>query len=276
MVSVATGANGNVALECRVRDANPPPRIQWFDGNDMPLIEVTNNNLLRFLDNGRYLLIRTLTAAQVNTNYYCSVTNVRLHETMRSPTTYDLDPTLGSNEIMIYKSFVDRTLTLVGGGSGTVQWSYIAGAGTGVMVFGLVSCRRRQTAPTPGQTLILSQVGGVIEETIPRGGDNIPSVAESVTFEVSCPLVGDRLVNTSRATLTVLGRCQGNSMLCSTVVLIPPPPPPPPPHTHTHTHTILHTQSPHKSRCGLLVTWSSWWEGQSLSPVGRPGSPHLK
>ena len=208
VVSVATGENGNVALECRVRDASPPPQIQWFDENDMPLTEVTTNNLLRFLDNGRYLLIRTLTTAQVNTNYYCSVTNVRFHETMRSPTTYDLDPTLGSNEIMIYKSFVDRTLTLVGGGPGTVQWSYIAGAGTGVTIFGLVTCQRRQTAPTPGQTLILSQeVGGVIEETIPRMEDNIPSVAESVTFEVSCPLVGDGQTNTSRATLTVLGRC---------------------------------------------------------------------
>ena len=166
------------------------PEFNGLMGNDMPLIEVTNNNLLRFLDNGRYLLIRTLTAAQVNTNYYCSVTNVRLHETMRSPTTYALDPTLGSNGFMIYKSFVDRTLILVGGGSGTVQWSYIAGAGTGVTVFGLVTCRRKQTAPTPGEIpgLILSQeVGGVIDDTISTVDDNIPSVAESVTFEVSCP-----------------------------------------------------------------------------------------
>ena len=242
MVSVATGTNGNVALECRVRDANPPPQIQWFDENDMPLTEVTTNNLLRFLDNGRYLLIRTLTTAQVNTNYYCSVTNVHFHETMRSPTTYDLDATLGSNEIMIYKSFVDRTLILVGGGTGTVQWSYIAGAGTGVGVFGLVTCRRRQTAPTPDPTLglILSQeLGGVIDDTISTVDDNIPSVAESVTFEVSCPLVGDGQTNTSRATLTVLGRCRDSSVLCSTVVVIPPPPPPPPPpHTHTHTHSL--------------------------------------
>ena len=246
MVSVATGANGNVALECRVRDANPPPQMQWFDENDMPLTEVTTNNLLRFLDNGRYLLIRTLTTAQVNTNYYCSVTNVHFHETMRSPTTYDLDPTLGSNEIMIYKSFVNRTLILVGGGTGTVQWSYIAGAGSGVEVFGLVTCRRTRigSTSTPRQTLILSQeVGGVIDETIPRGGDIIPSVAESVTVEVSCPLVGAGQTNTSRATLTVLGRCRDNSVLCSTVVVIPPPPPPPPPPTHTHTHTLSYTHS---------------------------------
>ena len=239
VVNVATGANGNVALECRVRDANPPPQIQWFDGNGM-LTEDMTNNRLRFLDNGRYLLIRSLTTAQVTTNYYCSVTNVHLHETMRSPTTYDLDPTLGSNDFMIYKSFVDRTLTLVGGGPGTVQWSYIAGAGTGVMVFGLVTCRRRQTAPTPGEIpgLILSQeVGGVIDDTISTVDDNIPSVAESVTFEVNCPLVGDGRTNISRATLTVLGRCRDSSMLCSTVVVIPPPPP----HTHTHTHTHTHS-----------------------------------
>ena len=87
MVIVTTDDGGDdVALECNVRDANPPPQIQWRDGNGNLLTEAMTNNLLRFLDNGRYLLIRGLTDAQVNTNYQCEVINARLHETVRSPT----------------------------------------------------------------------------------------------------------------------------------------------------------------------------------------------
>ena len=124
VVNVSTGADADVALECRVRGAIPPPQIQWFDGTGMPLTEDRTNNVLCFLDNGRYLLIGRLMAAQVDTNYYCNVTNVRLHETVRSPTTYDLAPVLGADGFMIYKRFISRTLILTGG-STMVDWSYI-------------------------------------------------------------------------------------------------------------------------------------------------------
>ena len=205
VVNVSTGLGADVALECRVQGANPPPQIQWFDGTGTPLTEDRTNNVLRFLDNGRYLLIGQLMATQADTNYYCSVTNVRLHETVRSPTTYDLAPVLGINEFMIYKRFINRTLILTGS-TATVDLSYIAGAGSGVVAgaFGLLNCRRTSTTNTAVE---LSSLGGVIDETIPRMGEDIPTAAESLTFEVSCNLVASGQTFPSRATLTVLGRC---------------------------------------------------------------------
>jgi len=205
VVNVSTGVDADVALECRVRGANPPPQIQWFDGTGL-LTEDTTNNVLRFLDNGRYLLIGQLSPAQIATNYYCSVTNARLHETVRSNTTYDLAPVLGTNGFMIYKRFINRTLILMGG-TATLDLSYIAGAGSGVAAgaYGLLNCRR--TSDTLSTSVDLSPLGGVIDETIPRMGENIPAAAESLTFEVSCNLVASGQTFPSRATLTVLGRC---------------------------------------------------------------------
>ena len=215
MVNVATGSQADVAIECRVRDANPPPQIRWRDGNGV-LTEDTTNNQLRFLDNGRYLLIRQLTTAQVNTNYQCEVTNARLHETVRSPTSYDLVPNIGVNNFMIYKRLINRAI-LVGG---TVELSYIAGAGSGVNPFGMIgSCRRSgSTLSTP---ILLPVTGGVTSTSIPDTGSNeqIPATAGSVTFEVTCTLAAGNGPNfPSQATITVQGkvvrlkeRCDNNN-----------------------------------------------------------------
>ena len=65
-VTTADG-DDDVALECQVAESNPSPQIRWL-GNGIPLVEdTTTNNLLRFLDNGRYLLIRRLDTPQLNT-----------------------------------------------------------------------------------------------------------------------------------------------------------------------------------------------------------------
>lgn len=202
-VVVTTGVRGTVAIECRVRDANPPPQIVWVDGSGTTLTEDRRNNQLRFLDNGRYLLIRQLTTAQVNTNYQCEVTNARLHETVRNNIMYDLVPTLGANETVIYKELKNRTIQI-----GTIiEYSFIATAGPDVMPFSLLSlCQRSgSTLSTP---LELSLGGGVVAETIPDMGRNevLPPVASSVTFNVSCTLVADRQFISSRATISVQGR----------------------------------------------------------------------
>ena len=201
-VVVTTGVRGTVAIECRVRDANPPPQIVWVDGSGTTLTENRINNQLRFLDNGRYLLIRQLTTAQVNTNYQCEVTNARLHETVHNNIMYDLVPTLGANETVIYKGLINRTIQ-----SGTtIEYSFIATAGRDVS-FGLLStCERSgSTLSTP---LELSLGGGVVAETIPDMGRNevLPPVASSVTFNVSCTLVADRQFISSQATISVQGR----------------------------------------------------------------------
>ena len=162
------------------------------------------NNRLRFLDNGRYLLIRQLAPAQVNTNYHCEVINARLHETIPSPTMYDLVPNLGDNEYMIYKELINKTI-LVGD---TVEFSYIAGAGHKIMPFGLDDCERSGSTLT-GDISLVDDVGGVIVETIPDmvNREMIPQVADSVTFEVRCNLFSGTNPNPSQATLTVHGMC---------------------------------------------------------------------
>ena len=203
VVNVTTGINGDVALECLVRHANPPPRIEWFDGNGT-LIEAAINNTLRFLDNGRYLLIRGLTTTQVSMNYHCEVTNAFLYERVRSPTTYSLDINLGSNDTLIYKAFESK-VTLVGE---RVELSFIAGAGSAVEPFGLQNCQLSgSTLTTP---LDLTPIGGVIAEPIPSAMDNaqFPTVAESVSFEVNCNFVAGTYSTSVQATLTVHGRYQ--------------------------------------------------------------------
>ena len=201
MVNVTTDDDDdNVALECYVGDANPSPQIRWL-GNGVPFTEDRTNNRLRFLDNGRYLLIRQLTSEQVNTTYQCEVINARLHETVRSLTTYNLVDNIGFNEFMIYKKLINRTV-LVGD---TVEMSYIAGAGPGLRLFTIDDCRR--TGGTQTIFFLRDYPGGVIIETIPRLGEWVPSVADSVTFEVSCTLFSGRQSILSEATLTVQGRC---------------------------------------------------------------------
>ena len=203
-INVTTGSQADVAIECPVRDANPPPQIRWRDGNGNLLTEDTTNNRLRFLDNGRYLLIRLLTDTQVNTDYQCEVTNARLDEVIPDPTLYDLVPNLGANNFMIYKRLINRTV-LVGS---TVELSYIAGAGSGLNPFGMIgSCRR--SGSTLSTSLSLPITGGVTSTSIPDTGSNeqIPATANSVTFEVSCTLGAGNGVNIpSEATITVQGK----------------------------------------------------------------------
>ena len=202
-IVVTTGVRGTVAIECRVRDANPPPQIVWVYENGTTLTEDRRSNQLRFLDNGRYLVIRELTTEQVNTNYQCQVTNVHLHETVRNNIVYDLVPTLGANQTEIYKRLMNRTIQ-----SGTtIEYSYIASAGRDVMPFSLLSlCQRSgSTLSTP---LEIPLGGGIVGETIPDTGRNevLPSVANSVTFEVTCSLLAGGPIISSRATISVQGR----------------------------------------------------------------------
>ena len=189
-----------MALECPVAESNPPPQIRWL-GNRIPLVEdTTTNNLLRFLDNGRYLLIRRLDTPQLNTNYQCQVTNVRLHGTETSHTMYTLANNIGNNEFRIYKRLMDRTILR----GTTVELSYIAGAGRDVNPFVLDECERSGRTLTTNLTLV-PQAGGVIEETIPRAGETIPAVVDSLTFQVSCILFGGSTRTPSQATITVQG-----------------------------------------------------------------------
>ena len=204
MVNVTTGNQAAVAIECRVRDANPPPIIRWRDANGL-LTENMASNRLRFLHNGRYLLINQLTNAQISTTYSCEVTNALLHRPRTSPTTYALVDNVGANEFMIYKRFVNRTV-LVGD---TFELSYIVGAGRTVSPFGLLACQRTgDTLASNISPLSLTDTGGVTSGRIPDTsvGERIPAAAASVTFEVRCTLITGQQNTVVQTTLTVQGK----------------------------------------------------------------------
>ena len=204
MVNVTTGSQAAVAIECHVRDANPPPVIRWRNAIG-PLTEIIGSNRLRFLHNGRYLLINQLTTEQISTTYSCEVTNARLHETVPSSTTYALVDNVGANEFMIYKTFVNRTVLV----NNNFELSYIVGAGRDVNPFGLLSCQRSgDTLASNISPLSLTDTGGVTSGHIPvtSAGEQIPAAATSVTFEVSCRLITGQQNTVVQTTLTVQGK----------------------------------------------------------------------
>ena len=86
----------------------------------------------------------------------------------------------------------------------TVQLSYIAGAGAGIIPFVLDECVQSGSTLATNLTLV-PQAGGVIPETIPRFGESIPAVADSVTFQVRYVLFSGRTPNPSQATITLQG-----------------------------------------------------------------------
>ena len=204
MVNVTTGSQAAVAIECRVRDANPPPVIRWRNAIG-PLTEIIGSNRLRFLHNGRYLLINQLTTEQISTTYGCEVTNARLHETVPSPTTYNLVDNIGANEFIIYKRFLNRTVLV----NNNFELSYIVGAGRSVNPFGLLACQRTgDTLASNISPLSLTYTGGVTSGRIPvtSVGERIPAAAASVTFEVRCTLITGQQNTVVQTTLTVQGK----------------------------------------------------------------------
>ena len=97
-LNVETVIGGPVALECDFVSSNPPPEVVWCDDKGSVVAEVPLNNEIRYLEGGRYLLLRRLTSAQRVRRYHCKVTNFvdvnGVH--VRAPTTYSLarDPAI--------------------------------------------------------------------------------------------------------------------------------------------------------------------------------------
>ena len=99
---------------------------------------------------------------------------------------------MGADEFITYKTFVNKTV-LVGD---FLELSHIVGAGDNVL-FGFFGC----------QPLYLGIYGGVITEPILDTfvGDEIPAVANSVMFEVSCSFVSFPQITQVKSTITVQG-----------------------------------------------------------------------
>ena len=86
----------DVALECALNPGSiPTPAIQWLqcstcDGSDdTPVVEDLEQNTVRFLDGGRYLLL-VASADVIAMKYFCQVTNKEEFQTERAPYTYTL------------------------------------------------------------------------------------------------------------------------------------------------------------------------------------------
>lgn len=115
--------NSEVALECDVLDAKPPPKIKWY--NDTGAIqEVTRNNEVRFLDGGHYLYLRNLDSSHLEQHYYCTVTNVNSNQEISAPTRYVLTDNLTQGVLIDYKQIGDLTAFV---GNTSIEFAYVGG-----------------------------------------------------------------------------------------------------------------------------------------------------
>ena len=83
-----------VSLECAINPGSfPKPIIEWVrhtDGGDPAdgeVVEEDEPNTVRFVDDGRYLIMETTSEAITDKAYYCRVTNSEF-TAGRAPTTY--------------------------------------------------------------------------------------------------------------------------------------------------------------------------------------------
>ena len=103
-VSVPVALHSDVALECDVLDAKPPPKIKWY--NDRGEIqEMTGSR--RFLENGHYLYLRNLQPTHLQRQYYCSIINANLSREISAPTRYVLVDNLTQGVLFDYKQIGD-------------------------------------------------------------------------------------------------------------------------------------------------------------------------
>ena len=127
-MNIPVALDSDVAMECDVLDANPPPQIQWRQNGDV-LSEVTTQNEVRFLDGGRFLYLRELDNTQLQSTYSCSVINALLDQEMPAPTTYRLSDNLTQNVLVDYKQIGELTAFV---GDRNVEFAYVGGASTSI------------------------------------------------------------------------------------------------------------------------------------------------
>ena len=97
-----------VSLECAINPGSfPKPIIEWVrhtagDPEDVVMIvEEDEPNTIRFVDDGRYLILETTSDAITDKEYYCRVTNPEF-TAGRAPTTY----TFNIGQSFIYIKFI--------------------------------------------------------------------------------------------------------------------------------------------------------------------------
>ena len=122
-VSIPVAVNSDVALECDVLDAKPPPQIKWYDDQGI-IQEVTIDNSVRYLNNGRYLYLRRLEPSHLEHQYYCKVTNANLIREISAPTRYVLSDNLTQGVLKDYKQIGNWTAFV---GNTSFEFAYVGG-----------------------------------------------------------------------------------------------------------------------------------------------------
>ena len=107
---------GSISLVCDVLTGNPPPQIEWF-ANGVLLQENLTGNSLLFLDRGRILYIRSLSAEQRSATYHCEVVVALTGERLRDPNTFTISLELFSANAIREYLFLT---SIVRGGAGDV------------------------------------------------------------------------------------------------------------------------------------------------------------
>ena len=100
-------------MECDVLPASPRPQIQWFINSGDTISPREEDLDVLYLEGGRFLFIRVLTARQRTSSFHCEVVNAFLDSSMpqRSPTTYTLEGSIPLNTLETYIG--DRSVTVM-------------------------------------------------------------------------------------------------------------------------------------------------------------------
>ena len=218
-VPIPIALNSDVALECDVLGASPPPQIKWY--NDQGVItEVEAGNGVRFLDEGRYLYMRNLQQPNLERQYHCAVTNAHLNQEITAPTRYILNDNLTMGELRDYKQIGNLTAFV---GNTSFEFSYVGG------VFGGQNGTTNTLSVDGVDVSVLGNIGEIMEVTSPG------------VFQLQVQVSFSGGTETRRGTLTAHREFIGfpsqahyplhSSTHAHTHIL----------RTHTHTHTYTHT-----------------------------------
>ena len=122
-VEIPVALGSDVALECDVLDANPPPQIKWWNDQE-EIQEMRESNSVRFLDGGRYLYVRNLQAVHLDRHYHCIITNANLSMEISAPTRYVLVDNLSQGVLIDYKQIGDLRAFV---GNMSFEFAYVGG-----------------------------------------------------------------------------------------------------------------------------------------------------
>ena len=189
VVPIPVALNSAVALECDVLDANPPPKIKWF--NDQGEIrEITEGNRVRFLDNGRYLYLKRVQATHLQRQYYCNVINANLTREISAPTRYVLMDNLTQGILVDYKQ-IGNLIAFVGT---TIEFTFVGG------IYG----------DAVNETINVLTVDG-IEVAILGNIGIMRRISTPGIFYLEARIAYNGLMAIRNGTLTIYGKCNRNS-----------------------------------------------------------------